>query len=132
MDNNQLYKRVLGINVKKLIGVMQNIHKMAWEQVLLLAVYSRQQYFTSEDMVGFSHRIQLVHKALHYSDLCKDVLTLLQQKKGSNEIVKMLLSLESSQASGLLRDMEQNNIAFACERDTHPYSYYAMYSILHN
>ncbi|MBZ7394551.1 hypothetical protein FMJ22_24535 [Klebsiella michiganensis] len=132
MDNNQLYKRVLGINVKKLIGVMQNIHKMAWEQVLLLAVYSRQQYFTSEDMVGYNHRIQLVHKALHHCDLSKDVLTLLQQKKGSNEVVKMLLSHESSQASVLLRDMEQNNIAFACERHTHPYSYYAMYSILRN
>ncbi|MCO7255406.1 hypothetical protein KSI86_14685 [Dickeya oryzae] len=132
MDNYQLYKKVLGINVKKLISVVQNIHKMSWEQVLLLALYSRQQYFTSEDGVGFSHRIQLVHKALHHSDLCKDVLTLLHQKMGSNEIVKMLLNHESSQASVLLRDMEQNNIAFACERHKHPYSYYAMYSILHN
>lgn len=129
IKNNQKYKNVFGIDVKALISATQNIQKMAWEQVLLLAIYSRQQYI-SHDVQGFKNRIQLVHEAKKYENVCDDVLKLLAEGKGSNEIVGMLLKDERMGRISLLQEIEKKGIAFASDNKAHPYSYYAMYTIL--
>lgn len=137
MNNNQIYKQILGINRKELIKSFNNIHKMAWEQVLLLAFYSRQQYFTSEGDSDFYQRIKLVHAATHTPKLMGRILVKIQNGCGSNEIIKMLL--DGAEEGGLLaeekqllRRMEENNIAFAFCQKKKTYSYYSLYKILNN
>lgn len=122
---------MFGLDVKALLSATQNIHKMAWEQVLLLAIYSRQQCFTQNGL-EFENRIKLVHEAKNHQEVCESVLKSLAQGKGSNEIIGMLLSNNNSQSGMLLKSVEKRRIAFSSEDRSHPYSYYAMYSILSN
>ncbi len=82
------------------------------------------------DAHGFKNRIQLVHEAKKHENVCDDVLNLLAEGKGSNEIVRMLLKDEWLGCASLLREIEKKGIAFASDNEEHPYSYYAMYTIL--
>ncbi|WCG82270.1 hypothetical protein [Pectobacterium sp. A5351] len=135
MKNIQRYKKIIGIDVKALLSATHNIHKMAWEQVLLLAIYSRQQYFY-EDSLGFKNRIQLVHEVQKYRDIsrdvCRDVLIQLEQGKGSTDIIKMLLNHEHTMSKTVLRAMEDKSLAFGPDKSERLYSYYAMYMVLHD
>jgi len=80
----------------------------------------------------FGNRIQLVHEARQYKEIFGDVLKCLAQGKGSNDIVAMLLNHNNSQSKVLLHAIEKNRVAFTSEQEKHPYSYYAMYIVLHN
>lgn len=137
MNKNQIYKKTLGINPKELINSFHSIHKMAWEQVLLLAFYGRQQYFMGAESRDFHQRVKLIHAATYTPELMGRVLVKLQEGVGSNEIIKMLL--DGAEESGLLakektllRKIEESNIAFSRCDKKYIYSYYSLYKILNN
>lgn len=132
IKENQKYKDVLGLNVRALQDTLHSIHKMAWEQVLLLAIYSRQRYIECSDDRGFNNRIQLVHEARKDHKLMGEVLNSLEQGKGSNDIVAMLLNDGSLSSTTLLADIESKQIAFTTYSGSHPFSYFAMYTMLHD
>ncbi|EOX5558853.1 hypothetical protein ACPSVL_001130 [Yersinia enterocolitica] len=143
----------LDVDHKKIRKNYQLIQKLAWEQVLLLAIYSRQYCYSPEanpHHVGALARVSLLAHASELSrqrtsnqedkspwELTELVTTLLNQGKGSVAIVKQLLkqaeheesSALSSDCQNLLNRMEREGISFA--GGNYPcYSWYTLYIAL--
>ncbi|EGQ8059305.1 hypothetical protein MWT71_003412 [Vibrio parahaemolyticus] len=155
-ENLSFFKQKLGIDHNYIVKSYINIQKMAWEQVLLLSFYSRQQCYDitpDSDATGVMARMKLIHAAYavcnksiqqeneSFNDygLLNLVLELLDNRKGSVEIIQVLLEHRdnkwSEECNNLLHLMEKNFIAF-----TFPtfwtaksvYSHYAQYIALSN
>lgn len=144
----------LGLNKRELHGQALNTWKMMWEQILILALYARQQYFKeSAEAENFQQRIKMIHllsceyASKNNSNLSfdKDIreifqktLDLIEDECGSTKIIEFLLDEETStlQTSKkcILSKMEEAKIAFSPmpHHYTRDYSYYSLYSILHN
>ncbi len=135
-ENAPFLKQKLGIDHKYIIKSYINIQKMAWEQVLLLSFYSRQQCYDTtpdSDAAGVMARMKLIHQAYAVCNkstqqdsespndygLLSLVLELLDNRKGSVEITQVLLEHRDSkgkwseECDNLLHQMERNLIAFA-------------------
>jgi len=128
------FKQKLGIDHKKITKNYNDIQKMAWEQVLLLTIYSRQYcYIHTKDRetVSFISKMKLINYAYN---LCNDsnqdekqfrllrfVLEKLDHNKGSTDIINALYGQTSGgdddewikQCKTLLSDIEKNSIAFS-------------------
>jgi len=145
----------LDIDHKKIRKNYQLIQKLAWEQVLLLAIYSRQHCYSQEanpHHVGALARVSLLAHASELSrqrannrednspwELTELVTTLLDKGKGSVAVVKQLLthaenedgSALSTDCNYLLRIMERVGISF--EGGNLPcYSWFTIYVALTN
>jgi hypothetical protein len=149
---NDLYA-LLGVKKKELLTLSLNAWKMIWEQLLLLAINARQQYFKSDSSDNFHQRIKMVHILKEElmsrrgyqgrsgfseedSQIFREIYKMLESESGSNQIIKYLLDDKEenkplSVKRVILRKMEKNKIAFPpainCVRY---YSYYSHYQIL--
>lgn len=143
----------LDIDHKKIHKQYQLIQKLAWEQVLLLAIYSRQYCYVPEvnsQHAGALARMSLLAQATELSSqrthdpedkspwqLTELVTTLLNQGKGSVAIVKQLLEQAEREERNALSDdchnllgrMEKEGISFAGGHTPH-YNWYTLYVAL--
>lgn len=141
------------IDHRKIHKQYQLIQKLAWEQVLLLAIYSRQYCYVPEVNpyhTGALARMSLLAHATELSrqrsqdpedkspwQLTELVTTLLNQGEGSVAIVKQLLEQAEQEernalsdgCSNLLSRMEREGISFAGGHSPH-YNWYTLYVAL--
>lgn len=145
----------LGLNQREIFDQTLNAWKMMWEQLLMIAIYARQEYMQPDqsNADNFQQRMKMVHllnreyqsrsgSNLSFNkdipEIFQKVLALIEDECGSTKIIEFLLDEEASQfqtsKKHLLRQMEQAKIGFSptpadYKRD---YSYYCLYEILHN
>lgn len=144
-----------GLNQREIFDQTLNAWKMMWEQLLMIAIYARQQYIQSNqsNADNFQQRMKMVHLLIReygnsvgrnlsfdkdIPEIVQKVLALIEDECGSTKIIEFLLDEEVSQfqtsKKRILSQMEQAKIAFSptpidSKRD---YSYYSLYKILHN
>ena len=144
-----------GLNQREIFDQTSNAWKMMWEQLLMIAIYARQQYmqFNQSNADNFQQRMKMVHllnREYRYRagsnlsfdkdipEIYQKVLALIEDECGSTKIIEFLLDEEVSQfqtsKKRILSQMEQAKIAFSptpadYKRD---YSYYSLYEILHD
>ncbi|WPC33496.1 hypothetical protein [Acinetobacter towneri] len=144
-----------GLNQREIFDQTLNAWKMMWEQLLMIAIYARQQYMQSNqsNADNFHQRMKMIHLLNHeYSyrarsnlsfdkdipDIFDKVLALIEDECGSTKIIEFLLDEEVSQfqtsKKRILSQMEQAKIAFSPNRPDYKrsYSYYSLYEILHD
>lgn len=144
-----------GLNQREFSDQTLNAWKMMWEQLLMNAIYARQQYMQSNqsNADNFHQRMKMVHllnREYRYragSNLSFDkdipeifhkVLALIEDECGSTKIIEFLLDEEDSQfqtsKKRILSQMEQAKIAFSPNGSDYKrsYSYYSLYEILHD
>lgn len=145
----------LGLNQREFFDQTLNAWKMMWEQLLMIAIYARQQYMQSNqsNADNFQQRMKMVHLLIReyrhrvgsnlsfdkdIPEIFQKVLALIEDECGSNKIIEFLLDEEASQLQTskkrILSEMEQAKIAFSptpnnSKRD---YSYYSLYEILYD
>ena len=145
--------KIFGCSPEKVLELVKEIYKMTWEQVLLLAVYSRQQFIEQEknwslpieSPKNFSNKIKLVNILFHqevnkYDSLSDKILEKIENYEDIHSITSFLMNIEKSQdthlsdlAKKLLHEISINYISFSSResnRNKHPYSYYSMCKIL--
>ena len=143
---NENFEEILGVKKKVLVSSLNDVHKMAWEQVLLLAIYARQVcFFQDPDFKknGVLPRVNLIGLAIEAietlkggEELLPNLLNWLEDGDGTNAIISRLQKLETSSdyshvESALLRKIEENNIAFSPTDKNIHYSYFAIYRIVY-
>lgn len=144
-----------GLNQREIFDQTLNAWKMMWEQLLMIAIYARQQYMQSNqsNADNFHQRMKMIHLLSHeYSyragsnlsfdkdipEIFHKVLALIEDECGSTKIIEFLLDEEVSQfqtsKKRILSQMEQAKIAFSPNGPDYKrsYSYYSLYEILHN
>lgn len=144
-----------GLNQREIFDQNLNAWKMMWEQLLMIAIYARQQYMQSNqsNADNFHQRMKMIHLLSHeYScragsnlsfdkdipEIFHKVLALIEDECGSTKIIEFLLDEEVSQfktsKKRILNGMEQAKIAFSPNGPDYKrsYSYYSLYKILHN
>jgi hypothetical protein len=150
--SNNIYS-AFGLNQREILDQTLNTWKMMWEQLLMIAIYARQQYMESNqsNADNFQQRMKMIHlltDVYRYRastsfdkdtpEIFHKVLALIEDECGSTKIIEFLLDEEASQYQKskkcILSQMEQAKIAFSptpadSKRD---YSYYSLYKILHN
>ncbi len=148
---------IIGLNLIEVEAQITNVWKMAWEQVLLLALYSRRQYF-EKDAFSFRQRMRLIHtldtlKQGRFGSIGSNpsaeaflrqyinILEKVENGCGSNDILEYLFDDENDEkvVYGQQRKtmkkiiseaVEREGIAFPKESEKILYSYYAMYKAL--
>lgn len=148
---------IVGLNLNEVDTQITNIWKMTWEQVLLLALYSRRQYF-EEDAFSFRQRMRLIHaldtlkqKSFYAIGSNESAGSFLEQyiiilKKvengcGSNDILEYLFDDEGDKTVPYAQNnktikkiiseaIEKQGIAFSKSNRELYYSYYTMYKAL--
>lgn len=146
----------LDLDLKDIEVHASNIWKMAWEQVLLLAIYSRKSYY-EEDSFSFHQRMRLIDKLESMSEAIENrrplpnnrkeafddkkafgyeyycILKKIENNSGSNDILKYLLddTDDSAIKRKIREEIEKGGIAFpaSSKKDLH-YSYYSLYKSL--
>jgi|JI9StandDraft_1071089.scaffolds.fasta_scaffold71153_3 hypothetical protein len=142
---------LLDLNQKELVDLTTSTYKLVWEQVLLLAISARQQYFHRDTNEGFHQRVKMVHvlnkkyRGLNESeknssrDIFLHLYKMLESEYGSNKIIEYLLDDEKKNSifsikKEILADMEKRKIAFPSlqfsDNYNRHYSYYSLYQIL--
>lgn len=144
----------LGLNQREIFDQTSNAWKMIWEQLLMIAIYARQQYIQSDqsNADNFQQRMKMIHllrreyQSRHRDifldkdipEIFHQVLALIEDECGSNKIIEFLLDEEASpyqtSKKRILSQMEQAKIAFSPTSAHHKrdYSYYSLYEILHD
>lgn len=145
---------MLGINLKSVEYHFQNVWKMAWEQVLLVALYSRENYRIDKSG-AFSRRMALIQviedvkiKKLnmnknnedinYFNKIYSSILVKLEEGCGSNEIIEFLLHDQENDKIRIKKDIsemiEERLIAFRPinKKDAFAYTYYSMYQSIAN
>jgi hypothetical protein len=90
-DLNTLVEEKLGIRRNKTIKNMQNVKLMAWEQVLLAAIYARSQYFGKiEHRNQYKSRLLLLKLARPWPEIYQEVVHLLDKGMGYFSIIDKL------------------------------------------
>lgn len=144
---------IVGLNLDDLEVQVNNVWKMVWEQVLLLAFYSRRQYFgkgDGADAINFRQRMKLISlmdELINKKTLCdlediyQTVIDKIESNGGSNKVLevlfddkddqKIIYAQQSKTKKEIIRDeIEKNGIAFSSTTKEMQYSYYAMYKSL--
>ena len=157
MDASQDVDSIVDLNLNEVDTQITNIWKMAWEQVLLLALYSRRQYF-EEDAFSFRQRMRLIHALdslkqkrsygigsnANAEGYLKQYITILKKVEdgcGSNDILEYLFDDEGDdrvlhgQERKTIKKIiseviERKGIAFPKSSKKLFYSYYTMYKAL--
>lgn len=142
--NEQLAQHgVTAKEINELVKETQNAYKMVFEQVLLVMIYIRELLSNGQISADIANRMKLLHLLFNKEDpddetqnLQKIVLDLLEEDKGSNDIIFYLQELDSYKAKAILTDIQSHRIAFAPLTTPEPvrlhkiYSYYQMYICL--
>lgn len=143
-----------GLNQREIFEQTSNTWKMMWEQLLMIAIYARQQYMqlNQSNADNFHQRMKMIHllsreyqsaRPNHSFDkdipeIFHTVLALIEDECGSTKIIEFLLDEEASQyqtsKKRILSKMEQAKIAFSPTPSEHKrdYSYYSLYEILND
>lgn len=157
MDASQDVDSIVDLNLNEVDTQITNIWKMAWEQVLLLALYSRRQYF-EKDAFSFRQRMRLIHALdslkqkrsygigsnANAEGYLKQYITILKKVEdgcGSNDILEYLFDDEGDdrvfhgQERKTIKKIiseviEREGIAFPKSSKKLFYSYYTMYKAL--
>jgi hypothetical protein len=152
VTNREILK-FFGCSPEKILESLKEIYKMTWEQVLLLAVYSRQQFIEQEknwslpieSPKNFSNKIKLINILFHrteqnYELLSDKVLEKIENYEDIHSITSFLMKIQESRdaqlsdlAKNLLNEISTNYISFTSKdshNNKHPYSYYSMCKIL--
>ena len=150
---NREILKFFGCSPEKILESLKEIYKMTWEQVLLLAVYSRQQFIEQEknwslpieSPKNFSNKIKLINILFHrteqnYELLSDKVLEKIENYEDIHSITSFLMKIEESRdaqlsdlAKNLLNEISTNYISFTSKdshNNKHPYSYYSIFKIL--
>lgn len=155
-ERQESIESIIKIDLEDLSFQLTNIWKMVWEQVILLSLYSRGQYFVIKDRadaINFSQRMRLMHTLdnlmrgkraeQELKDQCRIIIDKVESNSGSNEILELLFDDSNEQKTGYgsnkktikerVRDeIEKEGIAFPPSDKTMQFSYYAMYKSLTN
>lgn len=146
-------KEILGCTLGELNELIETVYLMTWEQVLLVAIYTRQQFFYKDDRlpddpISFSNKMQLINilfdESNEFSDLLKNlILEKIEKYEDIHSITSLLWSLKnentesehSIEASKLLSIITSRHITFSgkefLSRD-HLYTYKVMNHCLYN
>lgn len=146
--------------ITELVDSSDCVYKMAWEQVLLLCIYSRQQLMEQstiliESNLNFWNKLRLVELLWtarteeeieeykkEYEELRDGILQRIEEYNDIHQITDYLMSIsnneENKTSSGLaksfLKKIAERHISFSdrepYKNHKHPYSYYAMYRSL--
>ena len=145
---------------KECVDNVDSVYKMAWEQVLLLSIYTRQQLMKQdavfvESTINFQNKLKLVellwtarseeeikeYKEL-YEELRNGILQKIEEYKDIHQITGYLMDISNTHenkdfsdlAKGFLTEILNRHISFSSRESfahhKHPYSYYAMYRSL--
>lgn len=157
MGISQDIDSIVGLNLNEVDTQITNVWKMTWEQVLLLALYSRRQYF-EEDAFSFRQRMRLIHaldtlkqksfRAIGSNESARSfleqyiiILKKVENGCGSNDILEYLFDDEGDKTLVYGQDnktikkilsetIERQGIAFSKSKRELYYSYYTMYKAL--
>ncbi len=98
-------KEVLGCTLSELNELIETVYLMTWEQVLLVSIYTRQQFFYKDDElpddpISFSNKMQLINilfdESNKFSDLLKNlILEKIEKYEDIHSITSLLLSLKN-------------------------------------
>jgi len=148
-------KEVLGCTLSELNELIETVYLMTWEQVLLVSIYTRQQFFYKDDElpddpISFSNKMQLINilfdESNKFSDLLKNlILEKIEKYEDIHSITSLLLSLKnentesehSIEASKLLSIITSRHITFSGRKPSyrkpnHLYTYKTMNHCLYN
>ena len=145
---------------KECVDNVDSVYKMAWEQVLLLSIYTRQQLMKQdavfvESTINFENKLKLVellwtarseeeikeYKEL-YEKLRNGILQKIEEYKDIHQITGYLMDISNTHenkdfsdlAKSFLTEISNRHISFSSRESfahhKHPYSYYAMYRSL--
>ena len=145
---------------KECVDNVDSVYKMAWEQVLLLSIYTRQQLMKQdavfvESTINFQNKLKLVellwtarseeeikeYKEL-YEELRNGILQKIEEYKDIHQITGYLMDISNTHenkdfsdlAKSFLTEISNRHISFSSRESfahhKHPYSYYAMYRSL--
>lgn len=140
--------KTLGIRPKDITDISkdaQNVYKMVFEQVVLVMVQARQIIRNpdlSSDFLGRMVLLDLLYGEKSQSDesglaeLRSLVSNMLEENKGSNDIISYLQSLGTEGSSKILRGIERDKVAFSSVgfeniKIKKVYSYYQSYICLY-
>lgn len=151
--SEQDWKKIVGCSPDDFVEYANSIYKMMWEQVLLLALYARQQFieqekkwgYPVESKVNFENKLKLVD-LLFVGDnddskyLQDKILEKIERYEDIHSITNYLMSDDkkteesvSLSAKSLLHNIAKHHISFISKEIgayKHPYSYYAMHKII--
>lgn len=113
---NKKFEEKLGINRDKCIEHIQLIKYMAWEQVLLVAMYARSQYLNNNENRQFHSRLEFLALANKYHVVFPLVIQWLDEGVGYLSIIERLRKVEDKSIT-----YEVNVFISACER--HPFGF---------
>lgn len=155
--SEQNFKKILGCSPDDFVDYANSIYKMMWEQVLLLALYARQQFieqeqrwdYPVESKINFENKLKLINLLSaqnsaqndgHHTALQDSLLDKIERYEDIHSITSYLMNIAaqkeeslSSPAQSLLHDIARHHISFISKDSrtgTHPYSYYAMHTII--
>ncbi|MDM1022290.1 hypothetical protein QSV37_18690 [Acinetobacter sp. VNK23] len=152
-ENLSETKEILGCSLSELNELIETVYLMTWEQVLLVVIYTRQQFFYKDDRlpddpISFSNKMQLINILFDESNGFSDSLSnLVLQKIESYEdihsITSFLWSLKNENQKGehteeankLLSLITSRHITFSGKKYlsiNHLYSYKVMNHCLYN
>lgn len=117
---NQKFEEKLGIKRDECIEHIQLIKHMAWEQVLLVAIYARSQYLTNEDALQFHSRLKFLDLASKHNAVFPLVIQWLDEGMGYLSIIERLRKVEDE-----LLSYEVRAFISACERQPFGFSFIA-------
>lgn len=146
-------KEILGCTLSELNELIETAYLMTWEQVLLVAIYTRQQFFYKDDKlpddpISFSNKMQLINilfdESNEFSDLLKNlILEKIEKYEDIHSITSFLLSLKNEtpesektiEADKLLSIITSRHITFSGRiylSKNHSYNYKTMNHCLYN
>ncbi|MGE8653363.1 MAG: hypothetical protein ACN6NV_06375 [Acinetobacter gandensis] len=148
-------KEILGCELREINELIETVYLMTWEQVLLVSIYTRQQFFYKDDElpddpISFSNKMQLINilfdESNNFSDLLKSlILEKIEKYEDIHSITSFLLGLKnenlesenSIEASKLLSIITSRHVTFSgrkssFRRKNHLYTYKTMNHCLYN
>lgn len=148
-------KEILGCSYDEVKDLIDTVYLMTWEQVLLVPLYTRQQFFYQknskgedkdqpDDPISFSNKMKLISalfKSNKFSDEFQNaVLEKIERYEDIHSITSYLLNLEvdslKEQAKILLNIITTEHITFSgnksYHKENHPYTYKTMNNCLYN
>lgn len=146
-------KEILGCTLRELNELIETVYLMTWEQVLLVAIYTRQQFFYKDDRlpddpISFSNKMQLINilfdESNGFSDSLRNlVLQKIETYEDIHGITSFLWNLKNGnketehieEANILLYIITSRHITFSGKKSlsrNHLYTYKVMNHCLYN
>ncbi|MEQ5562300.1 MULTISPECIES: hypothetical protein [Providencia] len=131
-----LYLKAFNIKRSSLIRRINQIKLMGWEQIILVALYAREQY--QQDINNFHGRMAFVDAILapDFKTILPKLLNLLDSGKSFLSIIEEINKNYTSWGipiniyKALIHRLEEKHVAFPANYKQHLYSYLAIYTAL--